>query len=145
MNIFIGYRFIKDFKAFEFDKNLEIPNMLQCGQNGLVIPLHGAAYMNAIFVFYAFIGWAISDNIRALKDFLKWLERQNGYRTKIDYNHIDYLNISNNQRKEAKAKEYKKSHEFEQIIETIRKMPDQTITERRNKAIVSMGPKNVLR
>lgn len=80
----------------------------------------------------------ISDNIRALKDFLKWLERQNGYRTKINYNHIDYLNISNNQRKEAKAKEYKKSYKFEQIIEAVRKMPDQTITEKRNKAIISL-------
>ena len=80
----------------------------------------------------------ISDNIRALKDFLSWLERQQGYRTKINYNHIDYLNISNNQRKEAKAKEYKKSYKFEQIIEAIRKMPDQTITEKRNKAIISL-------
>jgi integrase/recombinase XerD len=80
----------------------------------------------------------ITDNIRALKDFLNWLERQRGYRSKINYNHIDYLNISTNQRKEAKAMEYKKSYKFEQIIEVIRAMPDKTITDKRNRAIISL-------
>ena len=80
----------------------------------------------------------IHDSIRYLKDFLTWLERQRGYRSKINYNHIDYLNISRNQRSTAKATEYKRAYKFEQVIETIRKMPDQTITEKRNKAIISL-------
>lgn len=80
----------------------------------------------------------ITDNIRAVKDFLKWLERQRGYRSKINYNHIDYLNVSNNQRRAAKASEYKKSYKFEQIITVIRAMPDKTILDKRNKAIVSL-------
>ncbi|MEQ1789589.1 MAG: site-specific integrase [Rickettsiales bacterium] len=80
----------------------------------------------------------IDDNIRTLKEFLRWLERQKGYRSKINYNHIDYLNISANQRKTAKATEYKKSYSYKQIIDTIRKMPDATITQRRNKAIISL-------
>jgi integrase len=80
----------------------------------------------------------ISDNIRALKDFLIWLERQRGYRTKINYNHIDYLNISQNQRNTAKAREYKKSYKFAQIIEMIRAMPEKTEKERRDKAIISL-------
>ncbi len=80
----------------------------------------------------------ITDNIRNLKEFLKWLERQRGYRSKINYNHIDYLNVSNNQRKTAKAVEYKKSYTFEQIIQTIRDMPDQTNIYKRDKAILSL-------
>ncbi len=80
----------------------------------------------------------ITDNIRALKDFLNWLERQRGYSRKIDYNHIEYLNISQNQRNTAKAKEYKKSHKFEQIIEVIRTMPDKTEKEKRDKAMISL-------
>ena len=80
----------------------------------------------------------ISDNIRSMKDFLRWLERQRGYRSKIDYNHIDYLNISRNQQKTAKASEYQKSYKFEQIIQTIRNMPDKTDREKRDKAIVSL-------
>ena len=80
----------------------------------------------------------ITDNIRALKDFLNWLERQRGYRSKINYNHIDYLNISKNQRKEAKAMEYQKAYKYDQIIHTIRIMPDKTDKESRDKAIVSL-------
>jgi len=81
----------------------------------------------------------ISDNIRALKEFLKWLERQNGYRSKINYNHIDYLNISTNQQKEAKAMDYQPSYTFEQIIKTIRHMPNSTDKEKRDKAIISLN------
>ena len=55
----------------------------------------------------------ISNNVRTVRDFLRWLERQRGYRSKINYNHIDYLNITRNQRKTAKATEYSKSYKFE--------------------------------
>ncbi len=80
----------------------------------------------------------IRDNLRALKEFLKWLERQHGYRSKINYNHIDYLNLSQNQQNTAKAIEYQKAYKFEDIINTIRKMPDQTEREKRNKALISL-------
>lgn len=80
----------------------------------------------------------MQDNIRALREFLRWLERQKGYRSKIDYNHIDYLNLTRNQRKEAKTMDYKQSYAYEQILTTIRQMPDGTITEQRDKAIVSL-------
>ena len=80
----------------------------------------------------------IVDNIRTLKEFLKWLERQRGYRGKINYNHIDYLNISNNQRRIAKASEYKKSYKYEEILKTIRQMPERTIVQKRDKAIISL-------
>jgi integrase/recombinase XerD len=75
--------------------------------------------------------------LRTLKTFLTWLERQKGYRSKINYNDIDYLNITNNQRRAAKATEHKKSYSFEQIVKTIRQMPSQRMIERRNKAIIS--------
>lgn len=80
----------------------------------------------------------INDNIRTLKEFLRWLERQKGYRSKLNYNHIDYLNISANQRKTAKATEYKKAYTYNQILSTIRMMPVATIIQKRNKAVVSL-------
>lgn len=80
----------------------------------------------------------VDDNIRALKDFLNWLERQRGYRSKINYNHIDYLNISRNQRNTAKASEYQKAYKFDQIIGMIRAMPYKTIKDKRDKAIISL-------
>ena len=81
----------------------------------------------------------INDNIRYLKEFLRWLERQKGYRSKINYNDIDYLNISNNQKRTAKATEYKKAYTFSQILKTIRQMPNSTIIQQRNKAIISLN------
>jgi len=80
----------------------------------------------------------ISDNIRALKEFLRWLERQRGYRSKIDYNQIDYLNISRNQRNTAKATEYQKSYKFSQIIQTIRQMPVKSKKNKRDQALISL-------
>src|SRR5690606_34314222 len=69
---------------------------------------------------------------------LSWLERQTGYRNKIKYNDIDYLNVSNNQRKQAKASGYKHSYKFDQIIQTIRNMPDKRDCKKRNKDIISL-------
>jgi integrase len=80
----------------------------------------------------------ITNNIRALKDFLYWLERQKGYRSKLNYNHIEYLNISRNQLKAAKATDYQKTYSYNQIIDTIRKMPNQTEKNKRDKAIISL-------
>lgn len=80
----------------------------------------------------------INDNLRALRNFLNWLERQQGYRSKINYNHIEYLQITNNQRKIAKATEYKKSYKYDQIVRTIQLMPSKTIIQRRDRAIVSL-------
>ena len=80
----------------------------------------------------------ISDNVRSLREFLRWLERQHGYRSKIDYNEIDYLNISRNQQNTAKAVEYQRSYKFEQIIETIRAMPNRSEKDKRDRAIISL-------
>ena len=55
----------------------------------------------------------IFDNLKALRDFLNWLARQRGYRSKINFNHIDYLNISNNQRKEAKPAIFRRAEKRE--------------------------------
>ncbi len=80
----------------------------------------------------------IAENIRCLKDFLFWLERQRGYKSKIDFNQIYYLNISTNQKKEAKAIQYPKSYTYDQIIKTIRYMPNEAEKEKRDKAIISL-------
>jgi len=80
----------------------------------------------------------ITSNLRAVKDFLNWLERQRGYRSKINYDDIDYLNVSRNQRREAKAQNYQETYKFEQIIKSIRMMPHKTEKDKRDKAIVSL-------
>jgi integrase/recombinase XerD len=87
----------------------------------------------------------INDNIRILREFLRWLERQRGYKSKLNYNHIDYLNLSNNQRNTAKASEYKKAYKIEQILKTIRAMPAITDKDRRDRAILSLQAHCALR
>lgn len=80
----------------------------------------------------------VTDNIRSLRDFLNWLERQRGYRSKIDSNHIEYLNLTNNQRRTAKAPQYQKAYSYDQIIAAIRQMPSKTDCEKRDKAVISL-------
>lgn len=80
----------------------------------------------------------IGDNLRSLKEFLRWLERQKGYKRSLNYNHIDYLNISDNQRRTAKASQYKRSYTYPQILATIRAMPHRTPTDKRNRAMISL-------
>ncbi len=87
----------------------------------------------------------ILSNTRILKEFLRWLERQHGYRSRIDYNKIDYLNIPRNQQNTAKAIEYQKSYKFEEIFKTIRAMPNKTKKDKRDRAIVSLQASCALR
>jgi integrase len=117
---------IRKFEIFIKFKNIEIFDQNIADQ-----------YINWLFRENLSLSF-INDNLRILKEFLKWLERQRGYKSKIDYNHIDYLNISNNQRKMAKAKEYQESYTYQEIIKTIRQMPENSNIAKRNKAIISL-------
>lgn len=81
----------------------------------------------------------IDSAIRELGGFLTWLERKKGWRSKINYEHIGYLNITDNQRKTAKAPEYKKSHSYDDIVYTIRQMPEKELIDLRNRAIISLN------
>lgn len=124
--ILAALKHIRDFEIFIGFKGFEVFNDTMADK-----------YIQGMFTGKKSLPY-ISDNIRVLKDFLNWLERQRGYRSKINYNHIDYLNISRNQRSTAKATEYKKAYKYEQIIHTIRAMPYSTITQKRDKAILSL-------
>jgi integrase len=80
----------------------------------------------------------ISENVRSVKEFLLWLQHVKGYKSKLKYEHIQYLRISDNQRRTAKAPEYKKSYTYDQIIKTIRLMPEKTVINLRSKAMISL-------
>ncbi len=124
--ILAALKYIRDFEIFIGFKGFEVFNDMIADK-----------YIQSLFDAKKSLSY-INDSIRVLKDFLNWAERQRGYRSKIDYNHIDYLNISQNQRNTAKAKEYKKSHKFEKIIEMIRIMPEKSAKEKRDKAMISL-------
>jgi integrase len=80
----------------------------------------------------------VGSTLRAMRDFLSWLERQRGYRSKINHNHIAYLSMTKNQLRIAKSTNYQKAHSFDDIIRTIRLMLEQTDRQLRNKALISL-------
>lgn len=62
-------------------------------------------------------------SIRSLRDFYLWLERQKEYRDLIDYNLLGYFQLTNNQRKTARATEYQESYDLDEIRRAISAMP----------------------
>jgi integrase len=77
-------------------------------------------------------------NVKALKDFYVWLERQTGYKSQINYNMLAYFRLTDNQRKIARAAEYQESYELDDIYTTIAAMPKHGDLNMRNLAIVSL-------
>ncbi len=80
----------------------------------------------------------IDHNLKALRDFYTWSERQKGYKSKINYNILAYLSLTKNQRNEARASEYQHSYKLNEVYQVIRGMPINTLEERRNRAIISL-------
>ena len=80
----------------------------------------------------------MDHNLRTIREFYFWLERQRGYKSKINYNILAYFNLTKNQRKEARATEYQRSYKLDDIFRVIRVMPENSMEERRNKAMISL-------
>ena len=79
----------------------------------------------------------MDHNIKALRRFYEWLVFQKGYK-KIDYNLCRFFQLTDNQRKTARASEYKESYELDDIRKTIANMPNKTMSDQRNRAIISL-------
>lgn len=73
--------------------------------------------------------------INHLKDFFIWLSTQKGYR-KITFPDVQYFNLSENDKRAAKAGKPRDFASLEQIKMVIEKMPTTNETEKRNKAIL---------
>ena len=80
----------------------------------------------------------IDHNLSTIREFYSWLERQRGYKSKINYNILAYFSLTKNQRKEARATEYQRSYKRKDIVRAIRSMPENSMEARRNKAMISM-------
>jgi len=78
----------------------------------------------------------LDRNLRYLKAFLHWLDNKG--LVKLDFDHIEYLTMSRNERSTAKAPLYQKSYTINQIIKAINLMPEKTLIDIRNKAMVSL-------
>lgn len=73
-----------------------------------------------------------------MKDFLKWLAYQPGYKSKIYAPDIAYLNLSTKEKSMAQASEYKPHPSLTQINHVLADMPSETEVQRRNRAIIAL-------
>ena len=74
---------------------------------------------------------------RHLKMFFQYLVTQKGYRAKINYNDIEYFNLSEKDTRIANAKRKRNVATIEQIIQTLEAMPYSTDIEMRDRALVA--------
>ena len=74
----------------------------------------------------------------ALRKFILWLSQQEGFRRRIKAADSEYFNLSRRDEAEARAAPQKPAPSVAQAKRALSLMPEQTIIERRNKAIVSL-------
>ena len=79
----------------------------------------------------------ILTNMTQLKRFLKWLSRQNGYKSKISVDDVDYLSLSEKDVRAANSPLEKDFPTLAMVRHVVSKMPYATPVERRNRALLT--------
>jgi integrase len=74
-----------------------------------------------------------------LKEFFRWLSWQAGYKSRIRQTDVEYLNLSENDTRAAKAPRFKTYPTIEQIRAVIAAMPATTDIDLRNRALIAMA------
>lgn len=77
--------------------------------------------------------------LRDLKCFFKWLSREPGFRSHIEYADADYLNLSEKDAAVARAKREKAVPTLDQVRHVLAVMPSATVLERRDRALVAFA------
>jgi integrase/recombinase XerD len=75
--------------------------------------------------------------LNALKDFLRWLICQPGYKSRIKVTDIDYLNLTDKEVSIARAGKFRDFPTLEQIRQVILTMPTDTEIQRRDRALIA--------
>ena len=77
------------------------------------------------------------STLNALKHFFRWLSWQPGFRSRIRPTDIEYLNLSDNETRAAKAPRFKTFPTLEQIRAVIFAAPAESEVELRNRALIA--------
>lgn len=75
----------------------------------------------------------------ALKDFFIWLNREPGYRSRINISDTDYLNYGDKEARAARARPIKNPPTLEQVRRAILAMPSGTAIEHRDRALFALA------
>ena len=123
LNRFEVYSKFRDFKTFHFEQAIAFKRHLaeQKGQRS------GKKLSKA----------TLHATLNQLKRFFKWLSREPGYKSRIQYYDAEYFNLSDKDTRIATAKRHQKAPTMEQIKHVISTMPTKTEIERRNRALIA--------
>ncbi len=77
------------------------------------------------------------SSVTALKRFFGWLAHQPGYKSRIAFTDIEYLNLAEKEVRAAKAPAERAYPTIEQVEHAISRMPARTEIERRDRALVA--------
>lgn len=78
----------------------------------------------------------VFTTVRAVQEFLRWLSREPGYKSRINASDIRYLNLSRKDVAIATAARTKRVPTLPQVKAVIAAMPNETEIDRRNRALV---------
>jgi integrase len=123
LNRFEVYSKFRDFKTFHFEQAIAFKRHLaeQKGQRS------GKKLSKA----------TLHTTLNQLKRFFKWLSREPGYKSRIQYSDAEYFNLSDKDTRIATAKRHQKAPTMEQIKYVISTMPTETEIEKRNCALIA--------
>ena len=73
-----------------------------------------------------------------MRELFEWLSHQRGYQKHINYNDVQYFNLTRNDRNRAIATDYQERNSVSDIIKVARKMPNNTPIKMRDKAVINL-------
>lgn len=120
---FENYSNFKSFKAFHFEQAVAFKRHLAKQYNQQTGKKLSKATMNS--------------TLNHLKGFFQWLSMQTGYRSRINYSHTEYFNLSEKEVRTATARRVKPVPTIEQIKHVIKMMPVTTDIDRRNRCLIA--------
>jgi len=123
LNRFEVYSKFRDFKTFHYKQAIAFKSHL-ANQKG---KQSGKKLSKA----------TLHATLTQLKRFFRWLARETGYKSRIQYSDIEYFNLSDKDIRVATAKRHQKSPTMEQVNHVISTMPTDTEIERRNRALIA--------
>lgn len=123
LNRFEVHNKFRDFKKFHFQQAINFKKHLaeQKGQRS------GEKLSKA----------TLHATLNQLKSFFKWLSREPGYKSRIQYSDAEYFNLSDKDTRIATARREQKAPTMEQVKHVISTMPADTELEKRNRALVA--------
>ncbi len=114
----------KDFRKYNSEFALEFKSYLEDKKNQRT----DKNISKSLYVHY----------LKFVKEFIEWLRAENQEYSKITQRDINFLRTNKNDKNTALATAHQPSHPISVILAVIRNMPETTLLEIRNKAMISL-------